>query len=84
MTLNNDNTATILGTVNLRTGTITATTAGALGNQTVTVGNTTPTSTGYLNDFSRLNYNAVNAIGAAGVDAADKRGRLRLIASPDK
>ena len=69
LTLTSDNSATLLGTLTLRAGTITATTAGALSNGGVVVGNPTPNSAGYLADFSRLNYNAVDASGAAGLDA---------------
>lgn len=68
LTLSNDNSATALGTINLKAGSITATVPGAMGSKPVTVGNTTPNSAGFLADFSRLNLNSsgtnTNATGA--------------------
>lgn len=74
LTLNTDNSATALGVIALRAGTMTGTVAGSLSNAGIVVGNPTPNSAGYFNDFSRLNYNAVNASGAVGTDATAVAG----------
>lgn len=56
-----DQSTTANGTINLRAGNILASAAGSLGTGAITVGNTTPTSTGFLNDFSRLIWKAQGA-----------------------
>lgn len=69
LTLNTDNSATALGTLNLRAGTVTGTVAGSLGSAPIVVGDTTPNSAGFLAAFSRLNYNVAGAsANAAGAD----------------
>ena len=65
LTLNTDNSASALGTINLKAGTITGTVAGSLASAPLTVGNATPNTAGYLADFSRLNLNTANVRGAA-------------------
>jgi fibronectin-binding autotransporter adhesin len=84
LTLTSDNSATAVGTINLRAGTITGTVAGSLGSTPITVGNLTPNTAGYLADFSRLNYNAPGAsANATGPDAiAVAGGVIDLNATP--
>jgi fibronectin-binding autotransporter adhesin len=85
LTLGSNNSATALGTINLKAGTITATTAGALGAMPVTVGNPVPNTAGFLTDFARLNYGVAGAsANATGTDVIVLAGGAAdLNATPD-
>lgn len=61
LTLNSDNSATALGTLLIRQGTVTATATGALGAGLVTVGNDTLNAAGFVVNSAQLNYNASGA-----------------------
>lgn len=85
MVIRADQSATATGAINVRVGTLTAGAAGAFGKGLITVGNTTPNTAGFLNDFSRVNWSFAGASSNTnGVDAVVVSGGvLDLNAVPD-